>query len=89
MTTVDILRPSKGRIVIFTAWRGHEQGEVDEYASHVVGTDKADRGIVDLVTFGPQSTYFQRDVPYHPDGKAKTWRYPPHVAENVTVTFEP
>lgn len=69
-------KPSLGRIVIFTAFRGHEQEKVDEYAAIVTKVHDADTGIIDLCTFGSNSVYFQHSVPKNNDGLANTWRWP-------------
>lgn len=83
MSTIQITKPTLGRIVIFTAWRGEGEasGSVDEYAGLVVGVSQADRGLVDLKTFGPNSIYSNSAVPFDAKGSAGTWRYPPQYKD--------
>lgn len=84
MSDMQIQKPTLGRVVIFAAFRGHGEGNVDEYAGIVVGlTEKP--GVVDLKTFGPASIYCNLGVPYDADGKAGTWRYPPKSDETIEV----
>lgn len=84
---MKIQKPSLGRVVIFTAWRGEGEasGKVDEYAGLVVGVSHADGGVVDIKTFGPNSIYSNNGIPHDATGKAGTWRYPPFVKEEVEV----
>ena len=69
-----IIIPTKGRIVTFTAHVGFDTTERIEYAGLVVGHHG--NGVVDLVTFGPNSVYHNGDIPYDANGRAMTWRYP-------------
>ncbi len=84
---MKIQKPSIGRVVHFTAFRGHEQKASDVYAAIVVGVGRfgSNAGCVDLVTFGTNSTYFQHDVPHSAEGNANTWRYPPFVKDEIEV----
>lgn len=83
MSTIQIPKPSLGRVVIFTAWRGEGEasGKVDEYAGLVVGVKHADGGVVDIKTFGPNSIYCNQGIPFDANGSAGTWRYPPHCKD--------
>jgi len=85
--TVTIQKPTLGRVVIFTAWRGEGEasGKRDEYTGLVVGVSQADVGMVDLKTFGPTSIYSNQCVPYDANGVARTWRYPERSDETITI----
>lgn len=86
--TTHIQKPTKGRVVLYTAFRGHVQDkeQVDEYAGIVTGVPDPTRPeIINIVTFGDASTYFQTKVPFNADGLAGTWRYPPRSEEMVEV----
>lgn len=85
--TVKIQKPTLGRVVIYTAWRGEGEasGKVDEYAGLVVGVAHADGAVVDIKTFGSNSIYSNNGIPYDGSGKAGTWRYPPRCTEEIEV----
>lgn len=85
---MKIQKPTIGRIVEFTAFRGHETRERDAYAAVITkvydrDSDSERAGCTDLVTFGPNSVYFQHGVPHDADGEAMTWRYPPRSTEEI------
>lgn len=75
--------PSKGRVVEFTAHVGFDTAERVSYAGLVVGVHA--NGVVDLVTFGPNSVYHNNGVPYDRNGGAMSWRYPLHVSDSLDV----
>lgn len=81
---MKIQKPSQGRVVLFTAFRGNEEKATDEYTALITRAHDTP-GFVDLVTFGSQSVYFQHKVAFDADGGAGTWRYPPHVKEEIEV----
>ena len=98
MTTIQ--KPSLGRVVIFTAWRGNgsESGKVDEYAGVVVKVhpivaaapnsvdpNENPGDMIDIVTLGSASVYHNNRVRYDGDGAAGTWRYPPHEKAQIEV----
>lgn len=83
-TSVKIQKPTIGRVVEFTAFRGHEEKERDAYPATI--TKVHDDGVVDLVTFGRQSVYFQTGIKHSADGDAMTWRYPPRSDETIEVS---
>jgi hypothetical protein len=82
---VTIQAPTIGRVVVFTAWRGEGEasGKVDEYPGTIVKVH-AD-GVVDIVTFGPNSVYHNNGVPYGANGQAGTWRYPLFCGDKIEV----
>ena len=82
-----IQKPTIGRVVIYTAWRGQGEasGKVDEYPGIVVLALHADYGIVDIKTFGPNSIYDNKNVPYSADGAPMTWRYPTQCKDTLDV----
>lgn len=84
---MKIQKPTLGRVVIFTAFRGEGEasGKVDEYAGIVVNTPYADASIVDIKTFGSHSLYSNLAVPHDAGGKAGTWRYPPRCTDEIEV----
>lgn len=85
---MKIQKPSLGRVVIFTAWRGQgaDSGKVDQYAGIIVGVaDDKPAGVIDIVTLGPSSVYHNNNVSHDADGAAGTWRYPPFVKEEIEV----
>ena len=99
---MKIPKPTIGRIVLFTAWRGEGEasGKVDEYAGVVVKVHKAEPsvqngrggidagvldGTIDIVTLGSQSVYHNNNIVHDANGKAGTWRYPPHSKEEIEV----
>jgi sensor domain CHASE-containing protein len=97
-SNMKIQKPSKGHVVIFTAWRGQgpDSGKVDEYAGIIVNVHEpqqlTDAGgfdhpgdKVDLVTFGPSSFYHNNGVRHDADGATGTWRYPPREAGEIEV----
>lgn len=70
------------------AWRGVSGAVVgpltlDEYAGLVVYAQHADHGTVDIKTFGPNSIYDNRAVPYNANGAPMTWRYPTHCKDTI------
>lgn len=80
---MQIQKPTIGRVVEFTAFRGHEESERDAYAAII--TKVYPDGVVDLVTFGPNSFYFQHRIAYDAEGEAMTWRYPPRCDDKIDV----
>jgi hypothetical protein len=80
---MKIAKPSLGRIVIYTAFRGHTEERVDEYAGFVVKVH--DGGVIDMCTLGSNSIYHNHSVPYDATGRAGTWRYPEIVREEIEV----
>ena len=87
---MKIQRPTIGRIVIFTAWRGvGDAGKADECAGVIVkvhgSTLDAESGCVDLVTFDSSGIYHNNDVDHDVDGVAGTWRYPPRCTDEIEV----
>lgn len=75
--------PTKGRVVTFTAHVGFDTTERIEYAGIVVGHQG--HGVVDLVTFGPNSVYHNEGIPYDANGHAKTWRYPDAMRDTLDL----
>jgi hypothetical protein len=75
------MKPTKGRIVLFTSPLIEDEEEVaggiDSYAAIV--TDVNDDGTVDLVMFGSGSMYFQHDVEQEEKATAGSgkWSWPP------------
>ncbi len=66
-------KPTVGRIV----WYYDEGGP---YAAIVVKVhDQGPILEVDLVTFGAQSIYFQRNIRYSDRGDTGTWSWPPRI----------
>ena len=55
---MKIQKPTKGRVVFFTSARGQgdDASEVDEYAGMITRVDEANPSIVDIKTFGKNST---------------------------------
>lgn len=87
---MKIQKPSLGRIVIFTAFRGHTETETDQYAGIIVkvhpDTPETPGGsFVDIVTLGSSSVYHNNRARFDADGLSGTWRYPPHVKEEIEV----
>jgi hypothetical protein len=84
---MKIQKPSLGRVVIFTAWRGQgeESGKVDQYAGVIVGVSDDKPGVIDIVTLGPSSVYHNNGARFDADGSAGTWRYPPFVKDEIEV----
>ena len=82
-----IQKPTLGRGVIYTAWRGEGEasGKVDEYTGLVVGVAKAHEGTIDIKTFGPNSIYSNNGVHFDANGKAGTWRYPERCDDMLDV----
>jgi hypothetical protein len=80
---ITIQKPTIGRVVLFTAFRGHEQKATDEYAGIIVKVHEG--GVVDLVTFGPFSVYHNNGVPHDAAGGAQGWRYPEITRETIEV----
>lgn len=97
MATKKITKPTLCRGVIYTAHRGHEAGDVDEYAGVIVkvwpdavhfdGEGKATPApdTVDIVTHGSHSTYHNNGVRYDEHGAPNTWRYPSPTQETIEV----
>lgn len=81
---MKIQKPTRGRVVEYTAFRGHQEKDTDAYTALVTGVTE-DPLFVNLVTFGTHSVYFQTKVPYDADGKAGTWRYPPRCEDMIEV----
>jgi hypothetical protein len=88
--TVKIQKPTLGRVVLFTAYRGHTEAGtalVDEYPGLI--TCVLDEGLwpgrVHLVTFGPTSMYHNQSVEHDSDGAPNTWRYPPMSRDEIEV----
>lgn len=100
---MKIQKPTIGRIVelsVFAGWRPYDP-ETDKgdgapeggerakpplrYAGIIVGVH--DRGVVDIVTFGPQSIYHNNGVAFDQDGQPLTssWRYPPRCDDLIDV----
>jgi hypothetical protein len=80
---LTISTPTPGRVVLFTAFRGHETAEKDEYPGIVV--KHHGDGVVDLVTFGPNSIYHNHKVKHLHSGEPQGWRYPPHSADMIDI----
>ena len=80
---LTIPKPTVGRIVLFTAFRGHEQTATDEYAGIIVKVHAG--GVVDLVTFGPFSVYHNNGIPHDAAGGAQGWRYPDITRDTIEV----
>jgi hypothetical protein len=80
-----IQKPTLGRVVIFTAFRGQDgQSEVsDEYPGTVV--KHHGEGVIDIVTQGSNSTYHVNNVPYDVKGDSGTWRYPERCDDMIDV----
>jgi hypothetical protein len=80
--------PSLGRVVEFTARKGFceflREEERVTYAGLVVGVHL--NGVVDIVTFGPNSVHHNNRVAYHANGEAMTWRYPPRCDATLDVS---
>jgi hypothetical protein len=84
--TMKIQKPTLGRVVIFTAWRGHDEKDRDEYAGIIVRVhDQLGPGVVDIKTMGPHSLYDNARVPHDANGAGGTWRYPPHTKDEIEV----
>lgn len=87
----EIQTPSLGRIVLFTAQAAHvSEGGVPYPADRYAGliTNVKPGGVIDVVTFGPRSTYHHVDVPYHPSAASGTWAYPEHVGGKIEVEYD-
>lgn len=84
---MKIQKPTKGRVVFFTAYRGHDEKDTDEYTALITNTypSEGDGTVVDLVTFGSASFYFQPKVKFNSDGVAGSWRYPPFEKAEIEV----
>jgi hypothetical protein len=68
--------PSIGRIVHYTA----SCGDTGPYAGIIVKvTDPGPAGVVTLVTFGEDSFYHNRDVPFSAEPQPGHWSWPPRV----------
>ena len=85
---MKIQKPTKSRNIEFTPPNFDVQRDV-RYAGMIVGDSRAEQGIVDLVTFGTHSMYFQQDVPHNAAGwstpERGSWRYPPRNTEEIEV----
>jgi hypothetical protein len=78
------MKPSIGRIVLFFPPTDEDREPYPAMVTRVhPGND--DSGLVDLVTFGPSSIYFQHNIPggdparFPPNAVAGTWQWPPRV----------
>lgn len=65
-------KPTVGRTVHYQSY--NERGKC-AYAAII--TQVNDDGTVELVTFGPNSVYFQHAVPYSEEPKESHWSWPP------------
>lgn len=81
-------KPSVGRTVHFTPPQECRNDKTPEFYAAIItqvnlGPPEgamSDLGeTVELVTFGPNSVYFQHRVPFAPEHKPGTWTWPPRV----------
>lgn len=79
--------PSIGRVVHYQSY--NENGECS-YAAIITQINSEVKGVpgdhgsdrqetVELVTFGPNSVYFQHKVPFSEQPKPSHWSWPPRV----------
>ncbi len=83
--TISIKKPQVGDPVLFSApLPGMPNPDIlDEYAGTVTRVSVNNDGVIDLVTFGANSMYFQHQIPHNVEGypgSQGSWRYPSEAA---------
>lgn len=73
--------PTIGRIVLYQR-HGSPNGQHKSEPSPAIITAIPDIGVenqISLCVFNPTGMYFNEQVPYDPEGRPGTWRWPPRT----------